>query len=166
MYTYANKAMDDDDEEMAYVYLMKYFALINYLKQAKDFKKEEKFVRLLLGKNTDIKARMDRLQSIQQSLIERYEEKRRKNTTLSFPKIPNPNKTNVLEPIPTGNINKSTSEPIVHQKSIECDDLYQLMKDQRVSLLVMDCRHSDEFERSHLKYKNLLNVPEQVIKKG
>lgn len=157
--------MDDDDEEMAYVLLMKYFALINYLKQAKDFKKEEQYIRKLLGKNTDIKARMDRLQLIQQSLIERYEEKRLKNTALSTPTI-NPNKNNVLAPIPTAIVNESYVEPRVHQKSIECDDLYQLMKDPRVSLLVMDCRHSDEFEGSHLKYKNLLNVPEQVIKKG
>lgn len=165
MYTQANLAINDEDEELAYVYLMKYFALINYLQQAKDFKKEEQFIRKLLGKNTDIKARMDRLQSIQQSLIKRYDEKRRESTTTSSPTI-TPNNNNVVPPISTGNVNERSSEPIVHQKSIECDDLYQLMKDPRVSLLVVDCRHSDEFEGSHLKYKNLLNVPEQVIKKG
>lgn len=156
---------------MAYVFLMKYFHLLNYLKQAKDFKREEQFVRKLLGTNTDIRARMDRLQMIQASLTDRYEAKR---LSLMPPSVvptndPNVNNNNLKAQIPSesstkspGEIKKSTGHP----KSIECSELYQLIHDNTVSTLVMDCRRSNDFEASHLKYQNILNVPEEVIKKG
>lgn len=167
MYTQANKAIEDDDEEMAYVYLMKYFQLIEFCQKAKDFKREEQFIRKLLGKNTDIRARMDRLQKIQKSLIERYEEKR-----CQMPSIPasNININNVSAPISSENMNENSSETtnksLVLQKSIECGELYHLMNDANVSMLIMDCRIFDDFEASHLKYQNILNVPENIIKKG
>lgn len=165
----AKKAMVEGDDELAYVYLMKYFQLVNYLKKAKDFKKEEQYVRKFLGTNTDIRARMDRLQLIQSNLDERYNAECHTKSVIPTNK-PNVNKNNnLLAPTPSENATKSPGEikkSTGHSKSIECGELYQLINDKTVSTLVMDCRLSNDFEASHLKYQNILNVPEEIIKKG
>lgn len=164
-----NKALDEEDEELAYVYLMKYFQLITLLKKAKDFKREEQYIRKVLGRNSDITERMDRLRDIQRSLNARYDE-RHVNSMAAIPANNANNNKNVSSgPIPTVNPKDTSSEhnkSMKHSKSIECGELYKLMSDKSVSMLIMDCRLSEDFNASQLKYKNLLNVPEEIIKKG
>lgn len=170
IYKEANKALEVEDEELEYVYLMKYFDLIQTVRQAKDYKSEEKKVRSGLGSNDQLFDRMDRLEAIQNSLKKRYEQ-RSENAKRSTAK-------NSQNSIVTSTAIGDTSNTIetndvtqhekakVHSASIDCTELYRLMEDRSVSMLVMDCRHSDEFDESHLRYKNLINIPGQLIKRG
>lgn len=149
--------------------LMKYFNLIEFVRKAKDFKKEEQFIRKILGTNSDIRARMDQLQVIKNSLLKRYEEKRRKNQMGSISANNNNLQDNIVAKLPAESMLEKPSElntSMGLHNSIKPDELYKLINDPQITSLVMDCRKSDEFEASHLIYKNLLNVPEQIIKKG
>lgn len=53
-----------------------------------------------------------------------------------------------------------------HVNSITCRQLYEFISNPNSSLLILDCRSAEEFEASKLFYKNLLNVPEEIIHKG
>lgn len=53
-----------------------------------------------------------------------------------------------------------------HENSITCRQLYEFISNPNTSLLILDCRSAEEFEASKLLYKNLLNVPEEIIHKG
>lgn len=169
MYKEWTKALADEDEELSYMYLMKYFNLIKLLYGAKDFKREEQYIRKMLGRNSELKARMDRLQAIQQSLEERYEKRNGNSMPTVTTNNVDTNKSPISDKMGAANANENAIESHkanVPQKSIECEELYRLMKDTSVSLLIMDCRSSDEFNSSHLIFKNILNVPEEIIRKG
>lgn len=149
--------------------LMKYFQLIEFVRKAKDFKKEEQFIRKILGKNSDIEARMDQLQGIQSNLRKRYEEKRRNSSIESISANNNKMQNDITATLPEVSMLEMPSELNVSAgslNSIKPDELYKLINDPQISSLIMDCRKSDEFEASHLICRNLLNVPEQIIKKG
>lgn len=59
------------DEEMAYVYYMKYFQLIGLLKSSKTYEQNKAKIREILGSNTSMSNNMDRLGSIKNSLLNR-----------------------------------------------------------------------------------------------
>lgn len=59
------------DEEMSYVYLMKYFNLMNIIKKKPDFIREKRFIADTLGGNNTVQQLMDKLQHINVSLAKR-----------------------------------------------------------------------------------------------
>lgn len=59
------------DEETAYVMYMKYFNLIEIVKQAKDFHKIKDKTKKIFGSKQEIYARMDILEKLKDSLLKR-----------------------------------------------------------------------------------------------
>lgn len=50
---------------------------------------------------------------------------------------------------------------------ISCGDLYNKMKSSDPNtLLLIDCRSSDEYAGSRIKYQNLIHIPGETIKPG
>lgn len=60
------------DEEMAYMYYMKYFQLINLLKYSKTYEKYKEQIRNITGNNTKVMDNMNRLEELKTSLLDRY----------------------------------------------------------------------------------------------
>lgn len=66
-----NTKYNEGDEELAYIFLMKYFSILNFIKSAPDYANEKKYIMAMLGPNTQCNERMNLLEKITNSLIER-----------------------------------------------------------------------------------------------
>lgn len=156
--TEAKKKHKEGDDELAYVFYMKYFGLLNFIKSSTDYAKEKDFVRKLLGPNDNVKAYMDVVATIQKSLSDRYEEKKSKNENRIVT-----NENNKREKSPEQEELDTTTG---QQRTIECSELFALISDPSVSMLIMDCRPAEEFAASRILFKSLLNVPDSIICRG
>lgn len=146
----ATKAHVQGDEEMAYVFYMKYFGLINLVKKHKDFEKNKSNLTRTLGPNREIMCRMDELAAIKESLISRYKAKLKE----SVAKIPD-----AIEEM-------SCDEPVASKPSIQCRELFDLIRDPNEKIIIIDCRGKEEYLASRLEFKNLFNIPAEHIRKG
>lgn len=61
----------DGDEELAYIFYIKYFKVLDVLKKAKDYEGNKLIVRNMVGGNEKLGRIMDRLEIIKGSLLER-----------------------------------------------------------------------------------------------
>lgn len=49
--------------------------------------------------------------------------------------------------------------------SINCEELFDLMNGNS-KIFIIDCRSSEEFNESHLKHRNVINIPAEHIQNG
>lgn len=63
-------------------------------------------------------------------------------------------------------IKQEKEEPLLPPKMISCEDLYQLMKENKANMLITDCRSENGFASSRLIYKDYSNISEEVIRNG
>ena len=68
----AEKAIAIGDEEMVYVYLMKYFDVMSHIKKAARTAEDKQFVKLLLGANSRQFELLDLLAQTRKRLMERF----------------------------------------------------------------------------------------------
>lgn len=64
--------MKEGDQELAYVYLMRYFHLLQLLRTRPDLSRGKHFVEEQLGDESQIIKQMDQLEQIKTSLEKRY----------------------------------------------------------------------------------------------
>ncbi|XP_055300839.1 ubiquitin carboxyl-terminal hydrolase 8 [Sitodiplosis mosellana] len=144
------------DEEQAYIMYMKYFALIEIIRNAKDFSKVKGAVKELLGGNKDIFARMDLLEELKDSLLKRYAERKKLFEAAQH-------KAEQEKKMVTAN--ETASVPVT--KFLSCTNLYNIIKNtEQHTLLLIDCRSSDDFLGSQIRYQNSINIPGDTIKHG
>lgn len=60
--------------------------------------------------------------------------------------------------------NVNANAPIT--KFLSCTNLYTMMKTGEEKILLIDCRPFIDFEGSRIKYKNLINIPGDLIRPG
>lgn len=151
LYKEGEESVLDGDEERAYIYYLRFFSLLETMKRTPEFRtQKEQLISLLGGKDGFVRT-MDQLENIAASLRERYE-------ALNEPE-PEPVETYIpmeLNPEP----------PTKMPSTISPKQLYEHIKDNGFSMLIMDCRPSKDFEGSKIKYEYVLNIPEEILYKG
>ncbi|KAM5235535.1 ubiquitin carboxyl-terminal hydrolase 8-like [Ctenodactylus gundi] len=178
----------DRDEERAYVLYMKYVTVYNLIKKRPDFKQQQDYFHSILGP-TNIKKAIEEAERLSESLKLRYEEAevrkkleekdRREQEQLQQQKRQEAEREEdpaaaagaPAERAPDSGanaqgINGETSEKQEAAKKgeITAKDLYTMMMDASVSLMVMDARRSQDYQDSRIA--RALSVPEEAVRPG
>lgn len=157
LYSHADEAGLEGDEEREYVLLLRYFNLFSILHKSKEFQTKKDSITDLLGGNAGAEKTMSRLEHISQRLRNRYQEK---------------NKQDIIEKM---SLDQMKVEPVEDwaeqspergQTDIDAKKLFDEMKSGCCSMLLLDCRPHEDFKQSRIKFNFLLNVPEEVLYKG
>ncbi|KAB5574591.1 hypothetical protein PHYPO_G00210710 [Pangasianodon hypophthalmus] len=176
----------DRDEEKAYVLYMKYLTVYDLIKKRPDFKQQQDFFMSMLGPSSFKKA-IEEAEKLSESLKLRYEEvevrkkleerekreekerreqKAEKDKGRASPKGPENRKES--KKAKEQNELKSVNSPAPLSGGISAQQLYSMMKDPNLSVLVMDARKQADFEESHMAVPNqkCISVPEEAIRPG
>ncbi|XP_034732113.1 ubiquitin carboxyl-terminal hydrolase 8 isoform X1 [Etheostoma cragini] len=178
------------DEEKAYVLYMKYLTVYDIIKKRPDFKQQPEYHMTMLGQNSFKKA-IEEAEKLSESLKLRYEEvevrkkleemerqeekKRREEITEKdgHPKVSAANKKDSKKVKGEQNelkneLKKATSKAAVLAGGISAEKLYHMMKDQTITMIVMDARSIRDFEESRIKVQGqtCVSVPEEAISPG
>lgn len=171
------------DEEKAYVLYMKYLTVYDLIKKRPDFKQQQDFFLSMLGP-TSFKKAIEEAEKLSESLKLRYEEAEVRK--LLEEKERKEEKTRREERIerdvrasPRGASEKKNNKKQVKEEpnnsqtgcdkgSISAKDLFQLMKDPSISVLVMDARSRQDFEESQMcvPSQTCISVPEEAVSPG
>lgn len=99
----------------------------------------------------------------------RYKQKQEKYTEAAVKEDRNSDRTDMHHKLDSSmgqmnrNINNNNNN---NQLTIEVIDLYRLLTNRNVGLLMMDCRPKIQFKECHIDYDFCMNIPEEIIKKG
>ncbi|XP_019520334.1 PREDICTED: ubiquitin carboxyl-terminal hydrolase 8 isoform X1 [Hipposideros armiger] len=183
----AEESRLDRDEERAYVLYMKYVTVYNLIKKRPDFKQQQDYVHSMLGP-TNIKKAIEEAERLSESLKLRYEEAevrkklaekdRQEEEQLQRQKRQEAGREdggtsagssleNVLDSKDkTQKINgeKNEKNETTEKGSVTAKELYTMMSDEKISLIIMDARRSQDYQNSHIL--NSLSVPEEAISPG
>ncbi|XP_053671605.1 ubiquitin carboxyl-terminal hydrolase 8 [Anopheles nili] len=149
----------DKDEEMAYVGYMKLMLVVQAIRQKKDYEKKKEMVLKLVGTQTDFIRHFEKLGQLKTSLEARYQEiNRRQGIATAVPTAQNP--------LPHAKDDTAASFVTGTKRTVNAQELYAMINDNRVSMLIMDCRSEIDYQESHMRYMFLLNVPEHRLVSG
>uniref|UniRef100_A0A8C2YY69 Ubiquitin carboxyl-terminal hydrolase 8 n=1 Tax=Cyclopterus lumpus TaxID=8103 RepID=A0A8C2YY69_CYCLU len=159
----------DRDEERAYVLYMKYLTVYDIIKKRPDFMQQPEYYMTMLGPNSFKKA-IEEAEKLSESLKLRYEEvevrkrleekeiqeekKRKEEITEKDGKQNNTKNVLTLSAVPAG--------------GISAERLFHMMKDQTITIIVMDARSHGDFEESRIQVpdQTCVSVPEEAISPG
>ncbi|XP_008830024.1 ubiquitin carboxyl-terminal hydrolase 8 [Nannospalax galili] len=177
----------DRDEERAYVLYMKYVTVYNLIKKRPDFKQQQDYFHSILGP-ANIKKAIEEAERLSESLKLRYEEaevrkkleeKDRQEEELQQQKrqeaagredggsgaksslenvLDSQNKTQRI------NGEKNEKDGTSGKGTITAKELYTMMMDKNISLIIMDARRIQDYQHSCIS--NSLSVPEEAINPG
>ncbi|KAG8505239.1 Ubiquitin carboxyl-terminal hydrolase 8 [Galemys pyrenaicus] len=183
----AEESRLDRDEEKAYVLYMKYVTVYNLIKKRSDFKQQQDYVHSMLGPS-NIKKAIEEAERLSESLKLRYEEAevrkkleekdRQEEEQLQKQKRQEAGREEVgtsakssLENIldskdKTQKINgeKNEKNETTEKGAITAEELYTMMMDKSITLIIMDARKMQDYQYSHIL--NSLSVPEEAISPG
>ncbi|KAM9366521.1 ubiquitin carboxyl-terminal hydrolase 8 [Symphorus nematophorus] len=177
----------DRDEEKSYVLYMKYLTVYDIIKKRSDFKQQPEYYMTLLGP-TSFKKAIEEAEKLSESLKLRYEEvevrkkleekerqeekKRREEITekdagRGSPKAANKKDSKKVKG-EQNELKNATSKPAVPAGGITAEKLFNMMKDQTITIIVMDARSHKDFEESHIQVpaQTCISVPEEAISPG
>ncbi|KAI4894329.1 hypothetical protein NFI96_025119 [Prochilodus magdalenae] len=180
----------DRDEEKAYVLYMKYLTVYDLIKKRPDFKQQQEFFLSILGP-TSFKKAIEEAEKLSESLKLRYEEvevrkkleerdrreerERREERTRAeergggraSPKAAE-NRRDSKKTKGQQNDLKSAPSTAPPSGGISAQQLYNMMRDSSMSVLVMDARKLADFEESHMMVQGqrCIPVPEESISPG
>ncbi|XP_021498507.1 ubiquitin carboxyl-terminal hydrolase 8 [Meriones unguiculatus] len=183
----AEESRLDRDEEKAYVLYMKYVAVYNLIKKRPDFKQQQDYYLSILGP-ANIKKAVEEAERLSESLKLRYEEAevrkkleekdRREEEQLQQQKrqemgredsgaVAKRSLESVLDSkSKTQRINGEKSEKgaTAEKGAITAKELYTMMMDKSISLIIMDARKIQDYQHSCII--DSLSVPEEAISPG
>ncbi|KAM6943255.1 ubiquitin carboxyl-terminal hydrolase 8 [Xenentodon cancila] len=179
----------DKDEEKAYVLYMKYLSVYDIIKKRPDFKQQMEYYITMLGP-TSFKKAIEEAEKLSESLKLRYEEievrkkleererleekKKREEMTekdsgRGSPKPPSANKKDSKKVKGEQNELKSVITKVAQAAGgITAEKLFHMMKDQTISIIVMDARSQRDYEESHMQVpaQTCISVPEEALSPG
>ncbi|XP_051235178.1 ubiquitin carboxyl-terminal hydrolase 8 isoform X1 [Dicentrarchus labrax] len=182
----------DRDEEKSYVLYMKYLTVYDIIKKRPEFKQQPEYYMTMLGPNSFKKA-IEEAEKLSESLKLRYEEvevrkkleekerqeekKRKEEITekdggRGSPKVSSANKkdSKKVEMVKgeQNDLKNATSKAVVPAGGITAEKLFNMMKDQTITIIVMDARSHRDFEESHIQVpaQTCICVPEEAITPG
>ncbi|XP_076983982.1 ubiquitin carboxyl-terminal hydrolase 8 isoform X1 [Tamandua tetradactyla] len=177
----------DRDEEKAYVLYMKYMTVYDLIKNRPDFKQQQDYFLMMLGPG-NIKKAIEEAERLSESLKLRYEEAevrkkleekdRQEEEQLQQQKrqeagredggmLAKSSLENVLgAKDKTQKINgkKNEKSETTEKGAITANELFTMMMDKNISLIIMDARKMQDYQNSHIS--NSLSVPEEAISPG
>ncbi|XP_075818177.1 ubiquitin carboxyl-terminal hydrolase 8 [Microtus pennsylvanicus] len=177
----------DRDEERAYVLYMKYVAVYNLIKKRPDFKQQQDYYHSILGP-ANIKKAVEEAERLSESLKLRYEEAevrkkleekdRREEEQLQQQKRQEAGREDSgaaakrsLENVSDSknktqrmNGEKSEKGGTAEKGAITAKELYTMMMDKSISLIIMDARKIQDYQLSSIS--DSLSVPEEAISPG
>ncbi|XP_020040990.1 ubiquitin carboxyl-terminal hydrolase 8 isoform X2 [Castor canadensis] len=177
----------DRDEERAYVLYMKFMTVYNLIKKRPDFKQQQDYFHSMLGP-TNIKKAIEEAERLSESLKLRYEEaevrkkleekdrqeeeqlqqqKRQEAGREDSGALAKGSLENVLDSQnKTQRINgeKSEKKETAEKGVVTAKELYTMMMDKNISLIIMDARRLQDYQHSCIS--NSLSVPEEAISPG
>ncbi|XP_037552899.1 ubiquitin carboxyl-terminal hydrolase 8 isoform X2 [Nematolebias whitei] len=179
----------DRDEEKAYVLYMKYLTVYDVIKKRPDFKQQPEYYITMLGPNSFKKA-IEEAEKLSESLKLRYEEvevrkkleekerleekKKReeeseKRNDRSSPKTSATNRKDSKKVKGEQNELKSVITKAAQPAGgITAEKLFHMMKNQTISIIVMDARGHRDYEESHIQVAGqiCISVPEEAVSPG
>ncbi|KAM3876751.1 ubiquitin carboxyl-terminal hydrolase 8 [Diretmus argenteus] len=180
----------DRDEEKAYVMYMKYLTVYDLIKKRPDFKQQQEYILSMLGP-TSFKKAIEEAEKLSESLKLRYEEaevrkkleekerqeeKKKKKEEITekdggrlSPKASSANKKDSKRVKGEQNELKNTPTKAAGPAGgISAEKLFHMMKDQTITIIVMDARSYKDFEDSHIQVpaQTCISVPEEAISPG
>ncbi|KAJ8247831.1 hypothetical protein GJAV_G00251020 [Gymnothorax javanicus] len=167
----------DRDEEKAYVLYMKYLTVYNLVKKRPDFKQQQDYFLSMLGPSS-IKKAIEEAEKLSESLKLRYEEAEVRKKLEEKEKIEEKRKREDEWEMSSKETNKENGEQKeakiekirapIHPGAITAQNLYKMMTDENMSVLVMDARSRRDFEESRIQVplQNCISVPEEAISPG
>ncbi|XP_004471605.2 ubiquitin carboxyl-terminal hydrolase 8 [Dasypus novemcinctus] len=181
----AEESRLDRDEERAYVLYMKYVTVFNLIKRRPDFMQQQDYFLSILGP-ANLKKAVEEAERLSESLKLRYEEaevrkkleeKDRQEEQLQHQKRQEAGRED------GGTSAKSSSEKVLDSKdkqkmnseiseknettergAITANELFTMMMDKNISLIIMDARRIQDYQDSRIS--NSLSVPEEAISPG
>ncbi|XP_069339903.1 ubiquitin carboxyl-terminal hydrolase 8 isoform X2 [Eulemur rufifrons] len=183
----AEESRLDRDEEKAYVLYMKYVTVYNLIKKRPDFKQQQEYFHSILGP-ANLKKAIEEAERLSESLKLRYEEaevrkkleekdrqeeeqlqqqKRQETGREDGGMLAKGSLENVLDSKDkTQKINgeKSEKNETKEKGAITAKELYTMMMDKNVSLIIMDARRMQDYQDSCILQS--LSVPEEAINPG
>ncbi|KAM9201416.1 ubiquitin carboxyl-terminal hydrolase 8 isoform 2-T2 [Dugong dugon] len=183
----AEESRLDRDEERAYVLYMKYVTVYNLIKKRPDFKQQQDYFHSVLGPS-NIRKAIEEAERLSESLKLRYEEAevrkkleekdRQEAEQLQKQKRQEAGQEdggmsaksslgNALDSKDKAQkINGEMSEKneTTERGAITAKELYTMMMDKNISLIIMDARRIQDYQDSHIS--DSLNVPEEAISPG
>ncbi|XP_076587721.1 ubiquitin carboxyl-terminal hydrolase 8 isoform X1 [Chaetodon auriga] len=179
----------DRDEEKSYVLYMKYLTVYDIIKKRPDFKQQPEYYMTMLGPSSFKKA-IEEAEKLSESLKLRYEEvevrkkleekerqeeKKRKEEIQEkdggrgSPKASSLRKKDSKQVKGEQNeLKNATSKAATPAGGITAEKLFHMMKDQTMTIIVMDARSHRDFEESHIQVpvQTCISVPEEAISPG
>ncbi|KAG9352241.1 hypothetical protein JZ751_020654 [Albula glossodonta] len=185
----AEESRLDGDEEKAYVLYMKYLTVYDLIKKRPDFKQQKEFFLSMLGP-TSFKKAIEEAEKLSESLKLRYEEaevrkqleerekteekKRREEKSeketgkSSFKEVTGAKKDSKKVKVELKDNKNENSKAAVPPGGITAENLFKMMKDQSMSVIIMDARSRKDFEQSRIvaSPQSCISVPEEAISPG
>nr|XP_046204799.1 ubiquitin carboxyl-terminal hydrolase 8 [Oncorhynchus gorbuscha] len=174
----------DGDEEKAYVLYMKYLTVYDLIKKRPDFKQQQEFFLSVLGP-TSFKKAIEEAEKLSESLKLRYEEvevrkkleekerqeekKRREDKTEKDGGRASPKAGKEIKKVKEQKELKNlTSKAAVSAGGITAEGLFKMMRDQAITVIVMDARCLRDFQDSQIQVptQTVISVPEEAINPG
>ncbi|XP_034794636.1 ubiquitin carboxyl-terminal hydrolase 8 isoform X2 [Pan paniscus] len=177
----------DRDEERAYVLYMKYVTVYNLIKKRPDFKQQQDYFHSILGPG-NIKKAVEEAERLSESLKLRYEEaevrkkleekdrqeeaqrlqqKRQETGREDGGTLAKGYLENVLDSkdkTQKSNGEKNEKCETKEKGAITAKELYTMMTDKNISLIIMDARRMQDYQDSCILHS--LSVPEEAISPG
>ncbi len=189
LWTEAEKEMENGDEEKAYIFYMKYVNVYQTISKTVDYKKDKRYYDSMIPK-TKIGKAVTNLETLTTSLEKRYADrkdaKELEQVELKLRGLtPSARSSKSKSPEINGVGATSTPKTFVPNSkrvpaqsddgdegsggkanSIDPRQLHALMEQKSTSFVLLDARHSSDYNGSRIKISNIMNVPGEKLKRG
>lgn len=161
--------MLEHDEELSYIFYMKYLNVVDMIRTNASYQKEKQFIMQMLGTNAKQMRAVDNAERLQNSLLKRYKilanNNERALKELNEIEM-NHNRNRDTSEIDRGQSPSSSSSLSSMNTSITSKDLYDMINNTNLSMLILDCRPRDDYEKSKIRYNFCINIPEEILRPG
>uniref|UniRef100_A0A674AF68 Ubiquitin carboxyl-terminal hydrolase 8 n=1 Tax=Salmo trutta TaxID=8032 RepID=A0A674AF68_SALTR len=157
----------DGDEEKAYVLYMKYLTVYDLIKKRPDFKQQQEFFLSLLGP-TSFKKAIEEAEKLSESLKLRYEEVEVRKKLEEKERQEDKKRREDKVEKDGGRASPKGGKEIKKVGGITAEGLFKMMKDQAITVTVMDARCLRDFQDSQIQVpiQTVISVPEEAINPG
>uniref|UniRef100_A0A8K9X9I9 Ubiquitin carboxyl-terminal hydrolase n=1 Tax=Oncorhynchus mykiss TaxID=8022 RepID=A0A8K9X9I9_ONCMY len=157
----------DGDEEKAYVLYMKYLTVYDLIKKRPDFKQQQEFFLSVLGP-TSFKKAIEEAEKLSESLKLRYEEVEVRKTLEEKERQEEKKRREDKTEKDGGRASPKAGKEIKKVGGITAEGLFKMMRDQAITVIVMDARCLRDFQDSQIQVptQTVISVPEEAINPG
>jgi USP8 dimerisation domain/Rhodanese-like domain len=175
----AEKNALDGDEEMAFIYYMKYLGIVSHIQLQPNYNAQKQYINTMLGGKLQMNSILDKCQKLSESLKERYYVQ---NQRISLSTIEDQiamqqsmrdqiKTSGGLSAVSEADRNKQRNERSsvalhVSKRSMNCQELYEAISNRATSILIMDCRPHHDYQESHMLTDFCFNVPAEILQPG